>query len=115
MLIHEVDCASGNLHSVMKGLVLRVEAWERRQQRRMNIQNALRKLTYKVSAQQPHEPGQTNQFDLVAFQLFHQLPVIDFAVEPFRREADYEESSLTGDFEASRFRAISDHYGNLSI
>ena len=44
VLVHEVHRAAGDLHAVLQRLVLRVETRECRQQRRMNIQNALRKL-----------------------------------------------------------------------
>ena len=44
VLIHEMHRAAGDLDAVFERLMLRIQAGKRRQQRRMNVQNAVRKL-----------------------------------------------------------------------
>src|ERR1700733_1618954 len=63
LLVDEVYGAAGDFDSVLEGLMLRVEAGECRQQRRMNVQNALRECLDEAGREQAHVAGETNKFD----------------------------------------------------
>src|SRR5436305_14785230 len=63
VFIYKMNSATGELDAVFKGLLLRCEAREGRQQRRMNLENAIRKGAHKLWREQPHVSGEANQFD----------------------------------------------------
>src|SRR5271166_1043290 len=65
LLIHKMHRAPGHLYAVSKSLLLRIQTGKRRQERRMNIQDALRKGLYKFRRQQPHVSSQADQIDIV--------------------------------------------------
>src|SRR5438046_2689502 len=115
MLVHEVNGASRDLHSMLESLVLSVESRKCGKQRRMNIQDSLRVLADKTGAQQPHEAGQTDQFNLVRSQLLDQALVVYFAVEPLGRQADRVQPALPADLESARFRTIRDHHSDIGV
>src|SRR5580704_1310698 len=62
-------------------LMLGVEAGERRQQRRVNVENAVGKLADETSAQQPHESGEADEIHLPLLQFLQQQPVVNFAIQ----------------------------------
>jgi hypothetical protein len=51
---------------MLQRLPLRIKTWKRRQQGRVNVQDAARKRAYKVGGKQPHEPRETDQVHLVS-------------------------------------------------
>src|SRR5258708_24259019 len=73
-LVHEMNRASGDLHSMLQCLVLGVEPRESRKQGRMNIQDTLRVLSDEISAQQAHETSHANQLDPIFLQFLDKLP-----------------------------------------
>ena len=46
--VDEMHRAAGDLHAVLQRLVLRVQTRKSRQQRRVDVQNALRKLAHEM-------------------------------------------------------------------
>ena len=54
VLVDEMDAAAADLHSVVKGLLLSFQSGKCGQQRRVDIENALRKLLNEPGRQQPH-------------------------------------------------------------
>ena len=63
--VHEVDSAARNLHAIVESLLLRLQSRKRRQQRRMNIEDAVGKLLHKPRRQQTHVSRKANQIDLL--------------------------------------------------
>ena len=51
------------LHAVLERLTLRIQARERGQERRVNVQNAIRKRVEQRRADQPHVAGQADEID----------------------------------------------------
>lgn len=66
--VDEVDGASSDLYSVVEGLLLRVQSWKRRQQRRMNIKNALRIGLHEGRREKPHITCQADQLNFMLLQ-----------------------------------------------
>src|SRR5437016_666025 len=58
-----MHCRASDLHAMSQRLSLRVEAGERREQRRMNVQDA--KGVEKRPADATHESGETYQIDVM--------------------------------------------------
>ncbi len=65
VFVHQVDGAARHFDAVSERLVLRIEPRKRREQGRVDIQDALRKLRYEPTAEQPHVAGQADQIDAV--------------------------------------------------
>ena len=61
---HEMDGRAADAHAVLERLPLRVEPGKRRQQRRMNVEDAIGKRLEQRRPDQPHEAGQTDQPDV---------------------------------------------------
>ena len=63
VLVDKVHRAASHFHAIVEGLLLRVEARKRRQQRGMNVENAIGKRRHKLRRKQPHVAGQADQVD----------------------------------------------------
>lgn len=63
LLIHKVHCATGITNPVYPRLVLSIETPKRRQERRMNIQYALRESLDELRREEPHVPRQDHKID----------------------------------------------------
>ena len=58
---HEVHGRAADLHAVLERLPLRVDAGERRQQRRMDVQDRVRERLEQRRADQAHEAGEADE------------------------------------------------------
>ena len=58
---HEMDGRAGDLHAVLERLALRVDAGERRQQRRVDVEDRVREGVEQRRADEPHEAGEADQ------------------------------------------------------
>ncbi len=65
VLIDEMDGAAGDGAAVLEGLHLRVKTGKCRQQRRMNVQDAIRVGGDEISREQAHVTGQADEIDAV--------------------------------------------------
>jgi len=59
-LVHEMDCAAGELYPVIERLLPRFQPRKCRQQGGMDINDSLREGAQKFALQYPHETGQHN-------------------------------------------------------
>lgn len=90
-LIHIVDRAAGNFDAILKSLLLRMQAREARQQRRMDIQNPACIGRNEIFTQQSHVPGQTDEIHARLFQNRNYLtikicPLYAFGIESKNRQ-----------------------------
>ena len=65
----EVHRHAGDLHAVRQRLLRRVHAWERRQQRRMDVENRVGIRVEERLAEQPHESRQADERDAMRVEL----------------------------------------------
>ena len=65
----EVHGRPGDLHAMPERLLLRIDAGERRQQRRMDVEHGVGKRVEQPRADQAHEAGEADQADLAVAQL----------------------------------------------
>src|SRR5205807_2542573 len=78
--------AAADLGSVLDGLVLCIESWKSRQQRRMNVQHASAERAKELPTQQPHESCQANQVNFISLKLVDQLAIVNLTVQPQGRK-----------------------------
>src|SRR5262245_33721898 len=81
----------------------------------MNIQNAARKFADERRTQQPHVSRQAHQLNPTAPQFVDHLPVVHFAVQPFRGQTYGIQPSPARRFQSGRLRPIADHDGDLRV
>ena len=58
---HEMDRAAGDLHALFDGAAMAVEPWERGQESRMDVEDAIVPAVHEIGCQDPHEPSQAYQ------------------------------------------------------
>ena len=104
--------AAGELHSVFEGLFLCLRARERRQERWVDVQDAVAKLAHEIRAQHAHETCQAHHLDLALLQHGHQLAVIRFALFALGRNQAAVEAHLASSRETRGIFAIADHNRN---
>ena len=67
VLVHKMNSGAALGGAVVQGLLLRVQAGIFRQQRRVNVEDAIRKRVDEHRAQQAHEPGEADERDAALF------------------------------------------------
>ena len=85
-IVHDVNRAPAELHTVVQRLLLHVTAGKRRQQGRVNVQDEVGKGLQHHGAEDPHEAGQHDKPDIVRVQSLYQFLVESFALPAFRWE-----------------------------
>src|ERR1700758_4749177 len=68
LLIDEMHGAASDFDAILKGLLLRIQAGKRGQQRWMDVQNALRKSLNKAWREQAHVTGEANELDAMVLE-----------------------------------------------
>ena len=106
--------AAGYFHAIGKGLLLRLEARKRRQQRRMDIENPRWKLLHQPRREQPHVTGEAHEIDLMIQQSGRYCAVMLFApgLPVYRHCLD---AASAGNFQAGSIGAVRNHDRNARI
>ena len=78
--VDEVHGGAGDAHAVLERLPLRVEAGKRRQQRRMDVEDAVRKRVEQRRADEAHEAGETDELDAARAQQLGQRAIVGVAI-----------------------------------
>ena len=86
MLIHKVNRTPGHFHAVIERLLLRIKPRKRRQQRWMNVQNAIGKCGDELRRQQPHITSEANQVHAMGTQTFGNICIVFGALAPLRNK-----------------------------
>ena len=104
---HEVDRGASDLYPVLQRVTLSVHARERRKERRMDVQNGLRKRLEERRADHTHVPGKAHKTNIARAKLPRNGPLVVFAG---RRRAMINTQRLDAgtprDFEPGRLGAI---------
>ena len=108
IFVHEMDGAAGEFDAVFEGLALRFESRKRREQRWMDIEDAVRKGSYEIGGEQAHVSGETDQIDSAFVKGGDDLAVIGFALESFGRDDASREAALLGTVDAGGVFAIAE-------
>src|SRR5205814_705028 len=100
VLVHEMHGAAGNLGAILERLLLRVESRKGRQQRRMDVENAVGKCAYEVRREQTHVSGKAYQVYLRALEFGNNLAFVLFARFALRSNDDRMQTALARRFNA---------------
>src|SRR5271157_5094498 len=84
--VHEVHRAAGDFHAIVEGLLLRLQSWKRRQQRRMDVEDAVGKLLHEPRRQQAHVSRKADKINFVLAQRGNDLAIMLFARLALRRD-----------------------------
>ncbi len=112
--VNEVNGASGDLHSVLKRLALRVKSGKSREKRRMDIHDREGKSIEENRRYDPHETGENNETNAMFPELFDKRGIVLFATG--KKPVIQEESGDTMPFGALQCECIGvvgDYAGNL--
>ena len=82
----EVHRHAADLDAVLDRLTLRVEAGERGQQRRVDVQDGVAESVEERRADQAHEAGEADETDVARAQLAHERPIVVVAGRPAVRD-----------------------------
>src|SRR6185437_3903088 len=115
VLIHKVSGASGDFHAVYPCLILRIETRKSRQQRRVNVQNAIAELVDKMAAEQAHVSGKADKVDGVLAQEIRHLAVVFVAVDTLRFESPAGKAEFAGQRKPGGVGAIRKNEANFAI
>src|SRR5277367_5823081 len=108
LLIHKMHCAAGALYTILEGLPLGVESGKGRQQRRVNIEDSLRKSTDKLRREQAHISGEAHEVDLMLSQGLNNLGFVLCSLTAVGFDDQRREATRTGRSDAGRVGAIGD-------
>src|SRR5579862_6347880 len=114
-LIDKMDRTTGNLHAIGEGLFLRFQSGETRQQRWMNIQNAMRELLYEPGREKAHVASEADEINFVLDQRGHNIAVVLLAWPAFRRDYQGVESAPASGVEARSIGTIRNHDSNSGV
>src|SRR5260370_28753721 len=115
IFVDEMDGATGEFHAVFERLALRFEAGERREQRRMDIEDAVRKFGDKKGREQAHVSGEADEINMEFVEDGRDLAVVGFALEAFRGNHTGLDSTRLRALDAGRALAIADNDGDLRV
>jgi hypothetical protein len=76
MLVDKMHCAASHFDAVLEGLLLRVETGKRRQQRGMNVEDAIRKRGDEPGREQAHVARKADEIDIVSAQAGDHIGVV---------------------------------------
>src|SRR5580765_3133313 len=70
-----MNAGAGDTHAVLEGLTLRIKAWKRRQQRRMDVQDPVFERVQYRAAHNPHVASQTHEASVTGLQKVRDRPI----------------------------------------
>ena len=114
-LIHKVHGAPAEFHAVVERLALGVQPRKGGQQRRVNIEHALREGPHEIRAQQAREARQAHQVDRIPVELVDQPVVIRDALHAERRQQDCVQATLPRRLEPLSTGPISNYDRDLGL
>ncbi len=109
--VNEMHGASGNLYSIGECLLLRFEAGKCWQQRRMDIENPLRKLLHEPGREQAHVSREANQIHIVLLEHGDDFAFVLFSRPALRRNHQSSQAALPCGSDARSIRIIGDDDG----
>lgn len=113
--VNKVNCASARLHSGFESLTLRIETRKRRQQARMNVQDASAKSLDEFARKNAHVAGETNEIDFAIFQRRSDVTIVFLTLAPAMFEHERFNFAFLGFRQPRRARLIADDDGDLGV
>jgi hypothetical protein len=113
LFVDKVHGASGDSDPIGESLTLRVETGKGGQQRRVDVENALREGAHKLHRQQSHVASETDEINLVRLQTGDDLGIVLGALPSSRLNHLGRESCTPGSRNSGRIAPVGDYNGNL--
>ena len=114
-LVHKMHGAAGNFHSVSEGLLLRFESGKRGQQRRMDVENPLRKLLHEPRREQAHVSREADQIHIVLLERGDDFAVVFLSRLALRWNHQRIQAALPCRGDARCVRFVGDDNGNARV
>ena len=115
LLIDKVNGAPRDLHPVLERLMLRVKSRESRQQRRMDVHDAIRERLDKFGAEQAKKSCEAHEVNLISPEFLDHEAVVHRPVKAPGWKADGIESALASDLKACGGFSVGDDDCNLGV
>lgn len=112
-VIDEMHCAAGDPDPISEGLFLRLETWKSRQQRRMNVNDAVWESGDKAGREEAHVPGQADQIHMMLFEAAENIGVVCFSRAPLGGVERRGQPEFLGRGQAGGAGDVGDDDGNL--
>ena len=114
LLVDEVDGASNDVDAVVEGLLLGVEAREGRQQRRMDVQNAVGEGLNEFTREQAHVSSEADEIDVMLVEAGDDFGVMLSALASAGLDGDGIEAERAGGVETGCVGLVGDDDGDLA-
>lgn len=114
LLVDEVDGAAGDLDAVVEGLLLGIEAGEGREQRGMDVEDALREGLDEAGREQAHVSGEAYVVDVVGAEGGDDFFVVLGALAAVGLDGEGFKAALACGFEAGRVGFVGDDDGDFA-
>ncbi len=116
ILVHEMHGAAGEFRAVLERLPLRFKSRKRRQQRRMNIQDAVGKRRDEIGRKQPHVACEADQIDIFFPERRDYQFVVGLALQSLWMESRaFRCRDARALIDSLRVLAIAHHEGDLRV
>ncbi len=116
LLVGKVHRDPRDLHAVLERVMDRGRAGERRQERRVQVDDRVRKGFEYLTAEQPHVAGHHDELDAVGLERLPDRVVVRARVAVARRiEMDGRDCGLPGAFDAVRGLLIGDDHRHARV
>jgi hypothetical protein len=115
-LVDKVNRAPGDFHAMRESLCLRIDTGKRRQQRRMNVDDAIRIRSEKQRAEQAHVTGESDEIGTCLLQHTQNFTLVCGTIGEIAI-VDHQSgvSPLACPGDPGRVGAIGNHHGDLGI
>src|SRR4249920_2803191 len=110
-----MDGAAGKLDAIFESLALGLEAGERREQRRVNVEDAVGEGGDEIRGEKAHVAGEADEIDFVFVEDGDDLAVVGFALEAFGGDGAGGDAAGFGTVEAGSAFAIADDDGDFGV
>jgi hypothetical protein len=110
-----MDGATGEFYAVFEGLALGFEAWEGREKRRVNIEDAIGEGGYEIGGEEAHVSGQADEINFRLVEGGYDLAVVGFAFEAFGRDYARGEAAFPGAIDARGAFAIAEDESDFGV
>ena len=114
-LVDEVDGASGDLCTVVEGLLLGVESREGWEQRGVDVEDTVRKGGHEGGRDDAHVSGEADEIDLVLVEAVDHLGVVLGALATGGGDGEGREVELAGRGEAGSVLEVGEDDGDLGV
>jgi len=115
VLIDKVHGAAGDLDSVIEGLLLCIEAGEGRQQRGMDVENAIGKGGDELRREQAHVAGEADEIDLAGAKGSDHVVVVLGAGAALGDEHFARQAQLSCGSDAGGIGDVGDYDGDFDV